>query len=313
MFVEGVTGSYYGVLPEAIGQPFRGLYALLSGLVGCLIGVSLGDLPGCYLAYWPTFQVFVWDVTWGYWPTFQVFVWVLPSGTDRLTGMLLGVCMDVQLGLLADLTGVSMRCYQGILTDLSSICIGCYLGLLTDFTGVSIKYCRVFVWSVVWVYWLTLQMFVWSVTGVYWPTFQVFVWSVTEHAEGIVVRFSTNWVRFSLARFCTDWVRFSSHTTEACPKHHSKCVQTNAYHYSTLHTTGEQTQDTSSLPWRLQTISIISLFYLSKFFLQYPFFLSSFFNLLSSFFYFLTSVRKSLLWRGALLDHWGFLVIPPSL
>ena len=166
MFVEGVTGSYYGVLPEAIGQPFRGLYALLSGLVGCLIGVSLGDLPGCYLAYWPTFQVFV--------------------------------------------------------------------------------------------------------------------WSVTEHAEGIVVRFSTNWVRFSLARFCTDWVRFSSHTTEACPKHHSKCVQTNAYHYSTLHTTGEQTQDTSSLPWRLQTISIISLFYLSKFFLQYSFFLSSFFNLLSS-------------------------------
>ena len=81
-----------------------------------------------------------------------MFVWVLPSGTDRLTGMLLGVCMDVQLGLLADLTGVSMRCYQGILTDLSSVCIVCYLGLLTDFTGVSIKYCRVFVWSVVWVY-----------------------------------------------------------------------------------------------------------------------------------------------------------------
>ena len=51
MFVEGVTGSYYGVLPEAIGQPFRGLYGLLSELVGCLIGVSLGDLPGCCMGH----------------------------------------------------------------------------------------------------------------------------------------------------------------------------------------------------------------------------------------------------------------------
>ena len=157
------------------------------------------------------------------------------------------------------------RCYQGLLTDYTGVCMGCYCSLLTDLSSLCID-----------CYWVL----VWSLTRAYWPTFQVFVWSVTEHAEGIVVRFSTNWVRFSLARFCTDWVRFSSHTTEACPKHHSKCVQTNAYHYSTLHTTGEQTQDTSSLPWRLQTISIISLFYLSKFFLQYSFFLSSFFFLL---------------------------------
>ena len=268
MFVGGLTGCYCGVLPEAIDQPFRWfvwcvtwLYWLTSqGFVWTVTGCLYGVLPESIDR---PFRWFVWGVTWPYWPTFQMvcmgcYLTLLTdfTGVWTVTGCLYGVLpgsIDRPFKCLYGLLlGVTTRSYQSVLTDLSDVCRRCYWVLL------------------------------WGLTRVYWPTFQVFVWSVTEHAEGIVVRFSTNWVRFSLARFCTDWVRFSSHTTEACPKHHSKCVQTNAYHYSTLHTTGEQTQDTSSLPWRLQTISIISLFYLSKFFLQYSFFLSSFFNLLSS-------------------------------